>query len=197
MSDKVACTACGAMILVATAESNGGLCLPCKRGYRDRIEEGKLRYAERKLAEANPDPAAKHWRWLVNEVTSGAFVHLSAENQLYFAAVLLEGEVYNGGLQQFFTNSSGDYHAYAVRGLEEMGAAECLRILLAAKQVLFGARDVPDDRFSRIDHMQRMGSARARELDEFNRQFGKEAATFHKLAAQYARKHELYPDDGS
>jgi hypothetical protein len=68
MNEKVACTACGVMVLPSTAATNGGLCTPCKRGFRRNIEEGKQRYAVRKLAKANPGPATKHWRWLVNEV---------------------------------------------------------------------------------------------------------------------------------
>jgi hypothetical protein len=55
MSEKVACEACGAMILPSTAEANGGVCMPCKRGDRGNIETAKLRYAERKKAQADPE----------------------------------------------------------------------------------------------------------------------------------------------
>ncbi len=67
MSEKIACTACGALILVTTAAANGGLCMPCKRGERKNIEEAKLRRAEQKIAEANPEPVTRHWRWLVKQ----------------------------------------------------------------------------------------------------------------------------------
>jgi hypothetical protein len=194
MSEKIACAACGAMILVSTAEANSGQCVPCKRGYRKNIEDAKVRRAERKKAEANPDPATKHWRWLVNQVyrTPDGFARLSAENQMFFAAFLLEGEVYNGGFDQYFGNSSADYYVHAVRGLEEIGATECGRILLAAKQVLFGAGDVPDTRASRLDHVGRTTRAQEKKLGELDRLFWKEARLLRDLAARYARKYGLY-----
>jgi hypothetical protein len=194
MSEKIACTACGVLILRSTAAENGGLCIPCKRGNRRNIEDGKLRNAERKKAAANPDPATRHWRWLVNQVyrTDDGFAALSTENQLYFAAVQLEGEVYNGGFEQYFRNSSGDYYASAVEGLEQIGAAECRRTLLAAKQVLFGSRDVPADRAYRWDQMEKMTPAREMKLDELSRLFVDEAARCRDHVAQYAREHGLF-----
>jgi hypothetical protein len=41
------------------------------------------------------------------------FDGLSHPQKLYFAVGLLEGEVYNGGFQQYFFNDSGSYYAYA------------------------------------------------------------------------------------
>jgi hypothetical protein len=194
MSERVACTACGALILLSTAEANSGLCAPCKGGYRKNIEDGKRQREERKKAEANPDPATKHWRWLVKQVyhSPGGFAGLSAENQMYFAACLLEGEIYNGGFDQYFSNSSADYYAHAVRGLQEIGATACCRIVLAAKQSFFGAHDVPDTQASRWDHIRRMAPVREKELRELDRSFNKAAATARDLVAQYARKHRLY-----
>jgi hypothetical protein len=188
MNEKIACTACGAMILPATAAANGGQCTPCRRGSRANIEEGKRRYAERKLARANPDPATKHWRWLVRQVSHSP---VSAENWTYFAVCLLEGEVYNGGFHQYFNNSSGSYYADALRGLEEIGAEDCRRILLAAKQVVFGEHDVPDTQAARFDYLD-LGPAQEKKLAELDRSFGDEAAKARHLVVQYARKHGLF-----
>jgi hypothetical protein len=194
MSERVACTACGALILLSTAEANSGLCAPCKGGYRKSIEDGKRQRAERKKAQANPDPATKHWKWLVKQVyrSPGGFAGLSAENQMFFAACLLEVEIYNGGFDQYFSNSSADYYIHAVRGLQEIGAMACCRIVLAAKQSFFGAHDVPDTQTSRWDHIRKMAPLREKELRQLDRSFTKEAATLRDLAAQYARKHRLY-----
>jgi hypothetical protein len=193
MSEKVACTACGAMILPSTAMANGGLCTPCKRGFRTRIEEGKRRQAERKAAQANPDPATKHWRWLVRQAPDG-LAGLSAENRTYFAVCLLEGEVYNGGFHQYFNNSSGGYYADALRGLEEIGAAECRRILLAAKHVLFGDDEVPPTQAARFEYLDfdKIGLAADQELIQLERAFGNETAKLRDLVAQYAQKHRLF-----
>jgi hypothetical protein len=193
MNDKVACTTCGAMILPTTAASNGGLCMPCKRGNRQNIEDGKRRHAERKHAVANPDPATLYWRWLIQQVykTPEGFAGLAAEHQLYFAAVLLEGEVYNGGFEQYFSNSSADYYAHAERGLEAIGAAECRRLLVGAKETLFGARDVPD-RAGRLARASDLEPEDEETLDELGQQFVREANKVRDLVGQFARKHALF-----
>ncbi|MDB5517654.1 MAG: hypothetical protein JWQ17_4412 [Tardiphaga sp.] len=193
MSGKVACEACGAMILPSTAKANDGVCMPCKRGDRGHIETAKIRYAERKKAQATPEPETLHWRWLVQQVHQSphGFAGLSAENQNYFAACLLEGEVYDGGFDQYFHNSSADHYADAIRGLQEIGAAECSRLVVAAKEVLFGADDVPGTQDSRCSRIGEMAPALEDKLEELDRQFGKESARLRHLAGQYARKHGL------
>jgi hypothetical protein len=192
-SKKIACTACGSLILPATVAEHGGLCTPCNRGTRKQIEDGKLYHAARKKAEATADPARDHWRWLLRQVheTPQGFVGLSAENQNYFAIWLLEGEIYNGGFDQYFCNGSADYYTHAVRGLTEIGASECCRIVIAAKHLLFGLRDVPD-RASRLSQLRRNSQAQNAELENLDRFFCKEAAGLHDLATQYAWKHGLY-----
>jgi hypothetical protein len=194
MTEKVACKECGALILATTAATNNGLCMPCKRGIRKNLEDGKRRYEERKRMEANPDPAKKHWRWLVQQVHHSAegFGGLSEKNKLYFAAVLLEGEVYNGGFDQYFHNSSADYFAYAARGLDEMGAPECRRILETAKQLIFGAGDVPGTQAERFARVERTTAQREMKLTELDRQFVAAAAGMHDLVAEFARRHALY-----
>ena len=182
------------MILAATAEANGGECVPCKRGFRKKLEEGKVRAAERKAARANPEPATLHWRWLVNEVyrTASGIGGLSAENQNYFAAFLLEGEVYNGGFEQYFGNSSGDFYTYALRGLEDMGAVACREILVAAKQALFGDGEVPATQAERFAVIEKMGPARRETLNALDRRFGAAATGMRELGRDYAARHGLW-----
>ena len=194
MTDKVACATCGTMILATTAEANGGECMPCKRGFRKKLEEGKVRAAQRKAAQANPEPATLHWRWLVNEVyrTASGIGGLSRENQNFFAAFLLEGEVYNGGFEQYFANSSGNFYAYALRGLDDIGAAECRDILIAAKAVLFGAGDVPETQEARFPEVEKLGPARTEALNALDRRFGAQVAVLRDLGRDYAAKHGLW-----
>ncbi len=45
---------------------------------------------------------------------------------------MFDGEVNNGGLSQYFFNSSGDYWREALAGLEAMGASERATILKEA-----------------------------------------------------------------
>jgi hypothetical protein len=183
------------MILPATAAANGGLCMPCKGGFRKSIEEGRRWHEERKQAWANPDPATKHWRWLVKQVYQApGLAGQSAENQTYFMLTVLAGEVYNGGLHQFFGNSSGDHYADVVRALEETGAAECLRILVAAKQLLFGEDEVPETRAARFDYLDfdTLGPEREGELKKLDRAFGKESGKLREIIERYAHQHRLF-----
>jgi hypothetical protein len=78
------------------------------------------------------------------ETPHGVDSFSEAERQ-YFAVGLLEGEVYNGGFDQYFFNSSADYYRYAIAGLQAMGAQQALELLLRAKQVVFGFEEPPQD----------------------------------------------------
>jgi hypothetical protein len=170
--------------------------MPCKRGFRKNLEEGRRRHEQWKEARANPSPSARHWRWLVEQVhrTPAGFDGLSEANKLYFAAVLLEGEIYNGGFYQYFHNSSGDYFAHAARGLEEMGAHECLRALDAAKEMFFGAENVPDSQAERWKRARRITPSRERRLAELDRQFSSASAVLRDGAADFARRHCLFAE---
>lgn len=144
MTDRMPCRQCGVPILPSTAQKTDGLCLPCKGGYRDRIEAGKRHRVEAKAYRQSPQ--AKYQDSLVRRVHEGegGFENLSSAEQKYFAVVMLEGEVYNGGFDQFFWNSSGSYYAIACEALLELGATQSLMLLREAKQFIFGAKSVPE-----------------------------------------------------
>jgi hypothetical protein len=182
------------MILAATAEANGGECMPCKRGIRQKLAEGKVRAAQRKAALANPGPGTLHWRWLVNEVyrTPSGIGGLSAVNANFFAAFQVEGEVYNGGFEQYFANSSADFYSYAVRGLDDIGAIECRDILIAAKAVLFGTGDVPPTQAARFPEIEKLGPGRTDALNALDRLFGAASARLRELGREYVERHRLW-----
>ncbi|HBO3527472.1 hypothetical protein APA93_25060 [Pseudomonas aeruginosa] len=54
MTDRLPCRACGHLILPTTAARNDGLCMPCKGGYRQNIEDGKRFHTERRRYLASP-----------------------------------------------------------------------------------------------------------------------------------------------
>jgi hypothetical protein len=195
MTDRVSCTVCGAKILLDTAEKNGGLCMPCKGGYRKNIEASKLRYELEK--EYRESPARKYWVWLVSQVhkSEKGFAGLSPENQLYFAASLVEGEVYNGGFDQYFFNSSADYYSYAVRGLTEMGALESCRLLVQAKELYFGESPVPETQASRIEFLRASAAIedeRSKKVEDIDRMFWKDLDGFQQCAVAFAKKYGLH-----
>jgi len=131
------------MILPATAERNSGMCIPCKDGKREQIEEAKKRYAQEKQY----DPYRALWHSLVMRVhkTEQGFAGLTDDERLYFAIGMLEGEVYSGGFDQFFWNSSGNIFAEAAAGLKRLGAPASADLLEQARRILFGQLQPPSN----------------------------------------------------
>ena len=146
MSDKIPCKECSALILPSTGERTGGLCMPCKNGTRKSMEASKESYRrERELDKTCPYRAL--WKILCDKVYDkpNGFYELSENERIYFAVNVLSGEVYNGGFEQFFGNSSGEYYAYADLGLMRISASSSLRLLRKAKEIAFGDNKVPDN----------------------------------------------------
>jgi Domain of unknown function (DUF4375) len=150
MSDKVPCKECGAEILPSTADRTGGMCMPCKNGYRKNLEEAKEYYKkERELDKTCPYRAL--WRGLTDKVYKqvGGFSALSEEEKIYFSVNILSGEVYNGGFYQYFDNTSADSYYYAELGLIHLGATHSLGLLQKAKEHLFDSASVPQEQSER------------------------------------------------
>lgn len=149
--DKTPCTDCGALILPSTAEETGGVCMACKRGIRKNIEKSKAYYRKQK----DYDPHKELWRSLVDRVhkTQEGFQGLSADEKTYFAVGLLDGEVYNGGLHQFFSNSSGEYYQEVIEGLAVLGAETPRQLLCRAADILFEDAVPAKDRSERWQQM--------------------------------------------
>jgi hypothetical protein len=63
MTIRAACSQCGAMILAGTATRTGGMCMPCKRGTRQSIDESRRRSRERRatLERLAANPRLRPW----------------------------------------------------------------------------------------------------------------------------------------
>lgn len=135
----------------ATAESTGGICMACKQGIRKSLDASRAYYESLKIY----DPFRELWKSLVERSSlDRSLANLSVQEQKYFAVALLEGEVYNGGFDQFFSNSSGDYYYLAVDGLKELGALSSLSLVKEAADTIFGKRGPPVDRTERWQIME-------------------------------------------
>ncbi|MGY0216354.1 DMP19 family protein [Endozoicomonadaceae bacterium StTr2] len=124
--------------------------MPCKNGYRENIEASKEYYKkERELDKTCPFRAL--WRELHHKVfkTNEGFDGLTEAEKTYFAVNILVGEVYNGGFDQYFNNSSGSQYRFAEYGLVQLGATHSLKLLRKAKQSLFENHPVPADQAQR------------------------------------------------
>lgn len=194
---KIPCSTCGALILPATAESTGGLCMACKQGIRKDMEASRAYYQALK----EYDPFRELWVSLVKRSSEDpALADWTDEERVYFSVCLLEGEIYNGGFDQFFSNTSGDYYRFALKGLEDLGASSSFEILKDAAGTLFGESGPPDNQ---EDRWKIMNSAarrltevvtrhrRASHLDHLDKRFSKDAERLGNLLTAYAEKHGL------
>ena len=194
---KVPCSDCGVLILQETAERNGGLCLPCRSGTRSRIEASKAAAKRERELDAN-DPTRIYWRKLVDMVFKApdGLRSLSEVERQYWAVGCLSGEVYNGGFEQYFHNSSGSTYNDALKGLEAMGAQASLILLQKAKQVVFGFQAIPEDTGMRRSMLTPMGDeSHQRRLDELDKQFWADPDNLAELSQDFAVRHVLLQVD--
>ena len=103
---------------------------------------------------SNPNAKELHeelWASLARRVYSSPddINCLTADEKTVFALRLFLAEVYNGGIDQFFYNSSGDYFKEVVAGLKTLGAHQTCGLLMIATRILFARKSPPSDRDDR------------------------------------------------
>jgi hypothetical protein len=85
---------------------------------------------------ATESPRDATWKALESRWERLGYDELEPEERECIALFWLEGEVMNGGLIQYFSNSSGDLAPLAVFALARLGALRTLRLLESAMQKL-------------------------------------------------------------
>lgn len=198
MIQRIPCKACGEQIHPDTASKSDGLCMPCKGGYRARIEEGKRHREAEKQYEQSAE--RKYWLALVQRVhhEAGGFSALPAHEKAYYAVTCLIGEVYNGGFHQYFSNSSGEHYGYALDGLMELEAGRSTELLLQARELFFGSQLVPLDRAKRnqmlpsIAHLDSSLNDLWSRLDTIEKEFWSDPDHIGQRCNDFAAKHGLY-----
>jgi hypothetical protein len=125
--------------------------MACKQGIRQPIEAAKVYHHQQRQR----DPFRDFWTALVRRIYDApdGFYRLSNPEQTYYLATVLRGEVFNGGIGQFFDNSSGDFYRETLDALEELGAMRCHALLVAAKLVLFPHAEPPREQAARYEMM--------------------------------------------
>jgi hypothetical protein len=140
------------------------------------------------------DPAELLWRDLVHRVfeTPEGFQGLSEPEKRYYAVCILDGEVYNGGFEQYFFNSSGSYYKYTILGLEEMDAPQSLALLQNAKLVLFDDEDIPESTGIRREFiLQHESDVRSKLLENLDEKFWQDPDGLGTKITTYAKLHGL------
>jgi hypothetical protein len=190
--EKVGCTKCGTLILAATAQKTGGLCMPCSAGTRASIEKSKT-YHEKERELDRTAPERLLWKSLVRRVHApgGGFDTLSAPEKKYFATGLLLGEVYNGGFDQFFHNHAGEYFLVVCETLMELGAKSSLRLLRQAKEIIFGNDSVPLHTPSRRQYLASHPIKDDDALNLLDKEFWSDPDALYDKLSAFAREHGL------
>jgi hypothetical protein len=95
---------------------------------------------------------------------------LTEHEQTVILVWSLDGEVGNGGFEQFYFNSSGDYAAETVRALERIGAHRTAAIVAEASQP-FPTQPPPADRDKRITELDTLAESARPTWDRLEREF--------------------------
>ena len=84
-----------------------------------------------------------------NDSSTEHLSRLTPEARLIYQVWNFDGEIHNGGFDQFFSNSSGDYCEEVFKCLEDIKAINSIRLLTAAKSY-FPNSYVPQERQERL-----------------------------------------------
>ncbi len=95
---------------------------------------------------------------------------LSKTDRVLVTIWWLEGDVNNGGFDQYFSNSSGNLAFFAVKALRRIGANATADIVANAVSI-FCAAGVPRDRVKREDALERLHGRYEEYLNELSSQF--------------------------
>lgn len=167
--------------------------MPCQSGTRSNIEASKIAAQRARELDAS-DPFRIYWRDLISRVykSPAELTQLSDLERQYWAVGCLSGEVYNGGFELYFYNSSGATYSDAVDGLQAMGATTSLLLLQKAKQMIFGFVDVPEESSARRTILAAAESVSLqRRLDELDKQFWEEPDELTVRSEAFAVSHGL------
>jgi hypothetical protein len=189
MTEKIPCKECNELILPRTAEKTGGICMACKQGIRESIEESKEFYRKQK----EYDPFRALWEHLVKKESAEGSDSFTKEEKLYVSVVVFDSEVNNGGVEQYFWNSSGGLYAEVTEGLKTLKAINSLSLLKQAAKILFGEAEPPKDREQRWAAMKQYSEVDtvpepdwAIELNKIDNQYYEDPDNLSELLSNYA-----------
>lgn len=100
----------------------------------------------------------------------GGWDALSHAEQVFACVWQLEAEINNGGFNQFYSNSAGDFATETVNALEEIGAAHTAEIVRQAN-ALFESGEPPRDCEEREEALETIRDDHEDDLDTLNTAF--------------------------
>ncbi len=115
------------------------------------------------------------------------FSKLKTAQKHYLAVLMYDGEVNNGGLSQYFFNSSGDHWQDALAGLEVMGFSERLVVLREAV-AKFGKDGPSQDRERRQEQLAKLARKNDALFDTLDDRYYKSKEVIDVLSKRYVLK---------
>ena len=107
----------------------------------------------------------------------------------HVAAVMqFKGEVENGGISQYFFNTSGNHWPVALEAFRAMGAAACEDILKKATEFA-GPGGASTDRERRIQAYARLSDQKEKYLDDLSTRFYKDEDRLEERVMRYMGEH--------
>ncbi len=113
---------------------------------------------------------------------------LTEPQRLFYLNQNLEREINNGGFNQYFINSSGDFAHQTIQSLTAIGARTTADILQKAIDQ-FPNKQVPQDRDERIDAVQQIEQTANEVWEELDQEFFEYKDDLNSLNLDYVRKH--------
>ena len=107
----------------------------------------------------------KHFAAVYDKVEKVGLNNVTKKEQVMYVLYLLVVEVWNGGFEQYYSNSSGEYALEAYELLLEVGSKNSARILKKANDLFPGGK--PDkDRTIRNEQLEKISSSELEKLDK-------------------------------
>ena len=113
---------------------------------------------------------------------------LTEPQRLFYLNQNLEREINNGGFNQYFINSSGDFAHQTIQSLNAIGAKITADILQKAIDQ-FPDKQVPRDRDERIDAVEQIEQMANEVWDELDQKFYEYKDDLNSLNLDYIKKH--------
>lgn len=117
------------------------------------------------------------------------FDSLAPPQKHYYAVLIYDAEVNNGGHAQYFVNSSGDHWKHAIEGLKAIDANGRAMILHKAT-ALFGSNGPSENNHSRHQQLAAFSAQQDKSLDELDSRYYASEEHVDALLARYALHHK-------
>ena|SRR6056297_1151259 len=135
----------------------------------------------------DPDAMSRYADAAFSRMEHSGFAELSATDQTFICVWALDGEVNNGGFDQWFFNSSGDYATSTPDALRRIGADRLAEIVDRAISAFDEGGPMPDID-DRRQQMLNLGDHLTRQLSDRDQEFYSEPDGLDVLLYNYIHK---------